>query len=192
LVAQAIANVNSWLLAWIVAVVHTIGSLPNASLAIDPPPAWAIAFYDAALVAAVWCWKREGRTLALALFFLGTALVVTPPHRVDHHLRITVLDVGQADGIVIQTPLGHAILVDAGGRLERGADGGSSAEAAGERIVVPFLRRAGVHRIDALILSHPHGEHKFLYSHNSAAAARRQVAKFAPRSVRSVRFGTAA
>lgn len=159
LVSQAFANINSWLLAWIVACVHTISTLPNAVLAIEPPPGWAIAAYDIALVCAIWCWKREGRTLAFALLLLGVALVVTPPRRVDHHLRITLLDVGQADGIVIQTPLGHTILVDAGGRLERGTDGGSSAEAVGERIVVPFLRRAGVHRIDALILSHPHGDH---------------------------------
>jgi competence protein ComEC len=157
--AQAIANVNSWLLAWIVGVVHTISSLPNATLHIDPPPMWAIVFYDAALIAAVWCWKREGRTLALGLLLFGTMLVLAPPHQANHRLRVTVLDVGQADGIVIQTPLGHTILVDAGGRLERGTDGGSSAEAAGERIVVPFLRRAGVHHVDALILSHPHGDH---------------------------------
>jgi competence protein ComEC len=159
LFAQAAGNVNSWLLAWIVGVVHTISSLPHAALAITPPPWWAIASYDAALIAGVWCWRRNGRTLALALLLLGSMLVITPPHNADHRLRITVLDVGQADGIVIQTPLGHTILVDAGGRLERGADGTSSAEAAGERVVVPFLRRAGVRRIDVIILSHPHGDH---------------------------------
>lgn len=158
-IAQSFANVNSWLLAWIVACVHTISTLPEANVAITPPPPWTIFTYDAALAAGVWCWQHRGRTLAAALFFVGTALVLTPPHRADHRLRITVLDVGQADGIVIQTPLNHTIVVDAGGRLERGADGASSAEAAGERIVVPFLRRAGVHRIDALILSHPHGDH---------------------------------
>lgn len=157
--AQAVADINGWLLAWIVAAVHTISTLPDAAIALTPPPAWAIAAYDAALVSAAWCWKREGRTLALALLLMGGVLVVAPPRAVDHHLRITVLDVGQADGIVIQTPLGHTIMVDAGGRLEHGSDGGSSAEAVGERIVVPFLRRAGIHRIDALVLSHPHGDH---------------------------------
>ena len=159
LISQGFANVNSWLLAWIVACVHTISTLPSAVISFTPAPPWAIAFYDVALAAAAWCWKREGRTLAIALLFTGVTLVVTPPRAVDHRLRITVLDVGQADSIVIQTPLGHAILVDAGGRLERGTNGGSSAEAAGERIVVPFLHRAGVSRIDALILSHPHGDH---------------------------------
>ncbi len=166
LVAQAAAGVNSWLLAWIVSAVQTITTLPNASIALTPPPFWCIVAYDGALLAAAWCWTREARTAACALILAGATLVVTPPHGTDYHLRITVLDVGQADGIVIQTPLSHTLLVDAGGRLERGTDGGSSAEAVGERVVVPFLRRAGVHRIDAVLLSHPHGEHKILYSHN--------------------------
>ncbi len=71
-----------------------------------------------------------------------------------------MLDVGQADAIVVQTPRGHALLVDAGGRLERGTQSnGSVAEAVGERIVVPFLLRHGIHALDAVIVSHPHGDH---------------------------------
>ena len=69
-----------------------------------------------------------------------------------------MLDVGQADAIVIETPAGHVLLVDAGGRLERGSQGNDSqAEQVGERIVVPFLIRHGIHAFDAIILSHPHG-----------------------------------
>ena len=157
--AQLFANANSWLLGWIVAAVHTIASLPHATYSPTPAPAWAIAAYDIALVSAVWCWKRDLRTLAATALFLGVTLVVAPPLPVDTRLRITVLDVGQADGIVIQTPAGHTLVVDAGGKLERGTGTESSAEKVGERIVVPFLRRAGVHHIDALILSHPHGDH---------------------------------
>jgi competence protein ComEC len=104
-------------------------------------------------------WKREGRTPALVLLALATVLLITPPLFPDRRLRITVLDVGQADAIVIRTPGDRTILVDAGGRLERGAGADSTAEKVGERIVVPFLRRSGVRRIDALIISHPHGDH---------------------------------
>jgi competence protein ComEC len=157
--AQLAANANSWLLAWIVSAVHTIASLPHAVLYIKPPSLWAIVCYDAALVAAAWCWKRQGRTVALVALAIAIYLVVAPPAHRDGRLRITVLDVGQADAIVIQTPLDHTLLVDAGGRLERGTGTESSAEKAGERIAVPFLRRAGANRIDALILSHPHGDH---------------------------------
>lgn len=156
---QIAANVNSWILAWIVAAVHAIATLPHAAFALTPPHPAAICAYDAALVAGIWLWRKDARTPALAIVLLAVSLVLAPPVLPDGRLRITVLDVGQADGIVIQTPLGHTILVDSGGRLERGNSGVSSAEQAGERVVVPFLRRAGVRRIDALILSHPHGDH---------------------------------
>ena len=157
--AQCAADLNAWLLAWIVAVVQNLATLPGNAVAMTPAPAWAIAAYDAALVAAVLMWKRDGRTPAAVLLAIATALLLTPPLFPDRRLRITVLDVGQADAIVIRTPGDRTILVDAGGKLERGAGAGSTAEKVGERIVVPFLRRSGVRRIDALIVSHPHGDH---------------------------------
>jgi competence protein ComEC len=156
--AQVAANLNGWLLFWIVSVVHTLATLPGSTIAAMPPPAWTIAAYDAMLVAAVILWKLGARTLALGIFFLGVILVACPPRPINHRLRITVLDVGQADAIVIRTPRDHTLLVDAGGRLEQGHGTESTAEAVGERIVVPFLHREGVRTIDALILSHPHGE----------------------------------
>jgi len=159
--AQACANVNSWLLAWMLAVVRLVGALPGAALPMTPAPAWCVAAYDAALLAAPALWSRGARTLAVALLALATAYVLWPPRAAGGGLRITVLDVGQADAIVVQTPRGHALLVDAGGRLERGGQSsGSVAEAVGERIVVPFLLRHGIHALDAIVLSHPHGDHE--------------------------------
>jgi competence protein ComEC len=98
---------------------------------------------------------------AFAIIASACALVLWPPRPARHDLRITVIDVGQGDAILVQTPRGHAILIDAGGKLERGTtgDGGSVAEAVGERIVVPFLIRQGIHHVDAILLTHPHGDH---------------------------------
>jgi competence protein ComEC len=75
---------------------------------------------------------------------------------------ITALDVGQGDGLIIRTPHGRTIVIDAGGVLERGAtiDGRSPAERSAERIVIPYLQRAGITSIDLLVLTHPHGDHK--------------------------------
>lgn len=158
-IADALANLNSWLLAWMLAVVRTVSSLPFAVIPMTPAPAWCIAAYDAALLAAP-LFRRRSATLAVAAIALATAYVLWPPRSFDARLRITVLDVGQADGIVVQTPRGHALLVDAGGRLERTTQsGGSAAEAVGERVVVPFLLRQGIHALDAIVLSHPHGDH---------------------------------
>jgi competence protein ComEC len=158
--AQAAANCNSWLLAWMLAVVATIATLPGAAIPMTPAPAWCIAAYDAAVLAAPLLWRRGAQTLAASLLLLAVSYVLWPPRAIDTRLRVTVLDVGQADAIVVQTPRGHVVLVDAGGRLERGAQSsGSVAEAVGERIVVPFLLRHGIHALDAIVLSHPHGDH---------------------------------
>jgi competence protein ComEC len=158
--AQGCANLNSWLLAWTIGVVQTLSGLPDAAIATTPAPAWCIAAYDGALLAAPLLWRRGARTLALAGLLLASGFVIAPPRERDARLRVTVLDVGQADSIVVQTPRGHTLLIDAGGRLERGPQSsGSVAELVGERVVVPFLLRHGVHAIDALILSHPHGDH---------------------------------
>ena len=158
--AQACANLNGWIVAWVLGAVRTLGSLPGATLVMTPAPLWCIALYEGALLATVPLIRRGGVTLALTFALTAASLVVNPPPAYDSPLRITVLDVGQADAIVIETPAHHAILVDAGGRLERGPQGDDSvAERVGERIVVPFLIREGIHRLDALIVSHPHGDH---------------------------------
>lgn len=159
--AQAVANLNSWLLAWMVDAVHLIASLPDARIVMTPAPVWAIAGYDVAILLAFWSFRKAQPTAAVGLLIFAVTLVLNPPRPIDHRLVITVLDVGQADGIVIRTPAGRTLLVDAGGRLERGPhpDGESAAEHIGERIVVPFLIRHGVHHVDAIFLSHPHGDH---------------------------------
>ncbi|HEY8297138.1 MAG TPA: ComEC/Rec2 family competence protein, partial [Candidatus Baltobacteraceae bacterium] len=159
--AQGVANINAWLFAWMTASVHAVASLPGSSIPVTPAPSWAIACYEAAVVGGASLWRMGRRRAALSALALAAIAVIAPPRVPDHRLRVTVLDVGQADSIVIQTPGGHALLVDGGGRLERGAPrpGDSSAERIGERVVVPFLLRSGIHHLDALLLSHPHGDH---------------------------------
>ncbi|MEP7325533.1 MAG: DNA internalization-related competence protein ComEC/Rec2 [Gemmatimonadota bacterium] len=66
-------------------------------------------------------------------------------------LTLHFLKVGQGDGAAIRTPGGHWLVIDAGPRIE-GVDAGS-------RVVVPFLRRQGVTRLSAVIVSHVHADH---------------------------------
>ena len=159
--AQACANLNGWILAWVIGAVRLLGELPGSAIVMTPAPLWCIASYEAALLCAVPLIRRRGgATLAATFALAATGLVLWPPRADAHLLRITALDVGQADALVIETPAHHVMLVDTGGRLERGPQGDDSvAERVGERIVVPFLLRQGIHHVDALIVSHPHGDH---------------------------------
>jgi competence protein ComEC len=66
-------------------------------------------------------------------------------------LRVTTLDVGQGDAIVVQFPSGRSLLVDAGG--------GPGGFDTGGRIVTPALWALGVRRLDYLIFTHPDLDH---------------------------------
>jgi competence protein ComEC len=160
-VASACAAVAALVLDAVATVVRAVASLPGAHVAVAPPQAWAIVVYDAACVLAAWLLRSERVAAAAGAIAVASCLVLASAHRYDSELRITMLDVGQGDGILIRTPHGHALMIDTGGALERGTteDGGSPAEAVGERIVVPSVLRAGVTHLDGIILTHPHGDH---------------------------------
>jgi competence protein ComEC len=66
-------------------------------------------------------------------------------------LALHVLDVGQGDAIAVRTPRGSWVLIDAG---PRGPTGN-----AGRSVVLPYLRRRGVERLAALIVSHGDADH---------------------------------
>lgn len=70
----------------------------------------------------------------------------------DGRLHLTVVDVGQGDGLVLRSPSGRAIVVDAGGARDGRFD-------AGERLMAPELWRQGVRRLDAMVVSHAHPDH---------------------------------
>src|SRR4029079_11924404 len=70
----------------------------------------------------------------------------------DGLLRVTVLDVGQGDAIVVEGPDGRTVLVDAGA-------GGAYRLDAGERVVAPFLWNRGVLRLAAAVVTHDDADH---------------------------------
>ena len=76
----------------------------------------------------------------LLLAFLGCG--VTAPAQVGESVRVTFLDVGQADAILIRSPEGQTALVDAG-----------------RSSPVTSLRALGVNEIDLLVATHPHADH---------------------------------
>ncbi|TAM73430.1 DNA internalization-related competence protein ComEC/Rec2 [bacterium] len=127
---------------WILGAVRAISALPYAHLVATPPPWWAIAAYDGA---ALWLGLR-GTRAALACVIAAAALCLWPPRFGETGTHIVALDVGQGQAIVVLSR-GHATMVD-GAPAQQGA-----------RTLVPFLVRAGIHRVDALVVSHPHQDH---------------------------------
>lgn len=69
----------------------------------------------------------------------------------NKEMKVTFLDVGQADAIHIETPQGKQVLIDAG----RWTPMGNS----GSRVLLPYFDYYGITNLDAVILSHPHADH---------------------------------
>lgn len=83
----------------------------------------------------------------LPLPFIGL-ISVPPPHA---PLRMTVLDVGQALAVIVETAE-HVLVYDTGARYSEKLD-------AGRGIIAPFLRRRGHLSIDLLMISHEDNDH---------------------------------
>jgi competence protein ComEC len=86
-----------------------------------------------------------GLVWLLPLFLVRTALPA------PGEARVTLLDVGQGLAVVVQTA-SHTLVYDTGARLSARFD-------AGRAVVVPYLRHAGVSRVDTLIISHGDNDH---------------------------------
>lgn len=122
------------------------------------PRTWVVGSVLGGLVA-LWSVRRRpgvGRWTRLAVVVIGLAggWIASPvvvSWAGGDSVELFFLDVGQGDAIAIRSPKGRWMLVDAGPR--------SPSFDAGRRVVVPFLRRHGARRLEALILTHPDLDH---------------------------------
>jgi len=86
--------------------------------------------------------------LLLAFLVWGAALSPVPGFK--DPLEVVILDVGQGDSIFIQSPAGKTMLVDGGDKKKRDM---------GKEIVVPYLHKRGLNKLDIVALTHPHSDH---------------------------------
>ena len=141
-IAHAILQVVMRFLEWLAA-------SPAAAWTPHAPRAWTVVV---AIAGIIWLFAPRGvpgRELGAA--WLLPLVLLTPPAVPHGSVRVTVLDVGQGLAVVAATAH-HVLVYDAGPRYGDAAD-------AGARIVVPFLRAAGIARIDALVVSHADSDH---------------------------------
>lgn len=134
------------------AVVKLAASTPGALVHLPAPHWTAIATYVTALGLGLLAWRtRETRprgagaagASALVLVAVAGAIAAWPILRPgDGWLRVTILDVGQGDAIVVEGPDRHTILVAGagGGRLDVGG-----------RVVAPYLWNRGIRALDAIV-----------------------------------------
>jgi competence protein ComEC len=136
-------------MSWCSAFLEWLNALPVAVWQQHAPPGWAVV---AAMIGALWMLLPRGfpaRWIGIIGFL--PLFLVTPPALPENALRVTVLDVGQGLAVVLQTSH-HALLFDTGPSFGPGYDSGN-------RIIVPFLRAAGIRALDVMVVSHKDADH---------------------------------
>jgi competence protein ComEC len=155
-IAQLVANTNWLLLTILIKSVQFLYYIPGSYIYIGKPALWLVAVYYILLLGFIYSFYptesapnyglRKKWLLATTSFIL-IFFILTSFQPWNRTLTMTLLSIGQGDSTFIEFPNHRTLLVDGGDYSN------------GKRILVPYLRRLGVNRIDTVILSHPHNDH---------------------------------
>lgn len=125
-----------------------VQGLPNAGLITGQPEYWKmIVFYCVLIVMVYAIWKNRKVRGYIAAGILLLAFVLYLP---NDGAKVHFLDVGQGDGIYLQTSSGHHVFIDGGS---------SDAGKVGTYRILPFLKCKGVRGIDYWFVSHADKDH---------------------------------
>ncbi len=133
---------------------HSLDAFPFLSPRVPTPaPVLLWGYYLALSAILVRPRFRLQRPAALAAFPAFFLLLLFAPFRpACPGLRVTLIDVGQGESILVEFPGRRVMLVDGGGLPATPFD-------VGARVVAPVLWRKGITRIDRLVLTHAHPDH---------------------------------
>jgi competence protein ComEC len=176
-IAPSAASIAAHIAHWGVIAILRSADLVNLLplLAWQTPPVslvWVAGYYGGGTVAILTS-RRALRRAGITVAAVCLVVVAMPPIALAGSapragwMRVTFLDVGQGDSILVQFPTGQSLLVDAGGSAT-GFD-------VGTRVVRPALWALGVRRLDWLAVTHGDIDH--------AGGALSIINELAPREV---------
>jgi competence protein ComEC len=168
-ISSALAKPAVWIsglaLEGIAGTVHLLGGahLAGASVAdmrVAMPSLAMVLASLAALMSAMLVARRArwAAFASVALVFsvaVWIAFVPSRPQLRPGVMEMTTIDVGQGDSILLVTPEGRTLLIDAGGLpawMHSDFD-------LGEQVVSSYLWNRGIDRLDVVVITHPHADH---------------------------------
>jgi competence protein ComEC len=153
----------------VTALVRTFSGMRWGDLRIPAPEAWAIATVVGLIAASLALIRLPRFGLPASAALLATAAAFTIlPRSIAHRpgvLEISAIDVGQGDSLLVVTPNGRTLLIDAGGLVGAAGPNSTAPGSAtsnfdiGEDVVSPVLWSRGIRRLDAVAITHAHADH---------------------------------
>ena len=158
-----LGTVNMIILCWYEKVCHWFERLPMRIWNPGKPKAWQMWLYCGILLLVLFLGRRarkreadsaeksdKRRSLRRSIWLLCIMDVFILCVKLPSGNQVTFLDVGQGDGIVLETASGEVYLIDCGS---------SSRDQVGEYVLLPYLKYRGIKKIDAVLLSHADFDH---------------------------------
>jgi competence protein ComEC len=153
--ATFLININGFITLIVLRVLAFFASLPFASFFVSTPTVFEIVlFYSLLFLVAHFRKGRKIRYLfaGLCIAFACDLAYWNLKDSFQKDLKLTFIDVGHGDSILIEFPKGKKMLIDGGGLYENRFD-------IGKNVIAPFLWKKKIRRIDTLVLTHPDPDH---------------------------------
>jgi len=156
--AVIIANVNYLILNLITLIAKSFSSLPFAFIYVAQPSVIIVILYYLTVFFIIEMFYKDTlsqkikKKAGLVVLSVTLLIIIVKVFYPADNLKVNFINVGEGDCILIEAPNKINILIDGGGTPQSDFDVGS-------KIVIPYLRRKGISKIDLLILTHPHLDH---------------------------------
>ena len=148
--SQFLAGILSWLIRYVTSAAEVMATVPMGAVYTNSIYITAWIFFAYALLGVFLLLKRRSAMLFAGLIFSGLLIAVALSwvEPLTGECRVTMLDVGQGQAILLQSQ-GKTFLVDCGGDYDEGA----------ADTVAQTLLSQGIYKLDGLVITHYDADH---------------------------------
>ncbi|MDC7975972.1 DNA internalization-related competence protein ComEC/Rec2 [Bacillus sp. BLCC-B18] len=141
-------------------------NLPFTRLNFGQTPILLVTLYCVSIISVLMVWERR-MSKGIMCIASGVFLFISTCHYVYPYFResgsVTFLDVGQGDAILIRLPYDKEVyLIDTGGTIRVNKEEWQQKKhefSVGNDILIPYLQKEGIKKIDKLIVTHGDADH---------------------------------
>lgn len=160
MIGQFMVGIVYYILLFYEALARFTTQLPKGYLLVGSPSFYFLFLYYILFFVSAWHFSKALPKRKVShkryLYFLGITSVFFMFYLLfPKPLEIVFLDVGQGDCTIIHTSTNQHFIIDGGGFLFH-EEGQANT---GKTIIYPYLEYKGIHKIDGIFLTHPHGDH---------------------------------